>query len=96
MDRSSSPLVFCREGVLRHFAKLTGKHTFLTEHLRWLLLNGQILILDEELNDTNFRLINFYSSNSVSNQLHTFSTLQKLPEKIDDYKKMLFLEVILI
>ena len=54
MDRSSNPEVFCKKGVLRNFAKFTGKHlcqrtwpatlltknTFLTEHLRWLLLNG--------------------------------------------------------
>ena len=52
--RTSHPEVFCKKSVLRNFAKFTGKHlcqrtwpatlltknTFLTEHLRWLLLNG--------------------------------------------------------
>ena len=50
--RSSRPEVFCKKGVLRNFAKVTGKHlsqriflnkvagqfSFFTEHLRWLLL----------------------------------------------------------
>ena len=59
--------------------------------------NGRILILDAEVNDTNFLLINFYNSNSESEQLSTFSSLQKLLVKFDDYsKKILFLEVILI
>ena len=49
--------------------------------------NRRILILDAELNDTNFLLINFYSSNTEPEQLSTFSTLQKLLEKIDDYNK---------
>ena len=40
--------------------------------------NGRILILDAELNGTNFLLINFYNSNIESEQLSTFSTLQKL------------------
>ena len=53
MNRSSRPEVFCKKGVLRNFAKFTGKHLrqslffnkvaglrtpFPTEHLRWLLL----------------------------------------------------------
>ena len=59
--------------------------------------NGPILILDAELNGTNFLLINLYNSNTESEQLSTFSALQKLLEKFDDYnKKILFLEVILI
>ena len=59
--------------------------------------NGRILILDAELNGTNFLLINLYNSNTESEQLSTFSALQKLLEKFDDYnKKILFLEVILI
>ena len=60
--------------------------------------NGRILILDAKLNDTNFLLINFYNSNSESEQLSTFSSLQKLIVKFDDFskKKTLFLEVILI
>ena len=59
--------------------------------------NGRMLILDAELNGTNFLLINFYNSNTESEQLSTFSTLQKLLEKFDDYnKKILFLGVILI
>ena len=59
--------------------------------------NGRILILDAELNDTNFLLISFYNSNSESEQLSTFSSLQKLLGKLDDYsKKTLFLGVILI
>ena len=49
--------------------------------------NGRILILDAELNDTNFLLINFYNSNSESEQLSTFSSLQKLLVKFDDYSK---------
>ena len=49
--------------------------------------NGRILILDAELNDTNFLLINFYNSNTESEKLSTFSTLQKLLEKSDDYNK---------
>ena len=58
--------------------------------------NGGMLILDAKLNGTNFLLINFYNSNTESEQLSTFSTLQKLLEKFDDYnKKILFLEVIL-
>ena len=58
--------------------------------------NGRILILDAELNGTNFLLISFYNFNTESDQLSTFSTLQKLLEKFDDYnKKILFLEVIL-
>ena len=51
--RSSRPEVFCKKGVLKDFAKFTGKHlcqrlffcefceisknNFFTEHLRWLL-----------------------------------------------------------
>ena len=60
--------------------------------------NGRILILDAELNDTNFLLINFYNSNSESEELSTFYSLRKLLVKFDDYskKKTLFLEVILI
>ena len=49
--------------------------------------NGRILILDAELNGTNFLLINFYNSNTESEQLYTFSTLQKLLEKVDDYSQ---------
>ena len=49
--------------------------------------NGRILILDAELNDTNFSLISFYNSNSESEQLSTFSSLQKLLGKLDDYSK---------
>ena len=49
--------------------------------------NGQILILDAKLNSTNFLLINFYNSNIESEQLSTFSTLQKLLEEFDDYNK---------
>ena len=49
--------------------------------------NGRILILDAELNGTNFLLINFYNSNTESKQLSTFSTLQKLLEKVGDYNK---------
>ena len=45
-DRSSRPEVFCKNTVLRNFAKFKGKHlcqsiffnNFFTEHLRWLLL----------------------------------------------------------
>ena len=53
-NRSSGPEVFCKKGILRSFAKFTGKHPardsflimlqaspctpFFTEHLRWLLL----------------------------------------------------------
>ena len=50
-------------------------------------INGRILIFDAELNDTNFLLINFYNSKTESEQLFTFSTLQKLLEKFDDYNK---------
>ena len=50
-------------------------------------INGRILIFDAELNDTNFLLINFYNSKTESEQLSTFSTLQKLLEKFDDYNK---------
>ena len=49
--------------------------------------NGWMLILDAELNGTNFLLINFYNSNTESEQLPTFFTLQKLLEKSDDYNK---------
>ena len=49
--------------------------------------NGRILILDAELNSTNFFLINFYNSNTESAQLSTFSTLQNLLEKFHDYNK---------
>ena len=59
--------------------------------------NGRILILDAELNDTDFLLISFYYSDSESEQLPTFYTLQKLLEKVDDCnEKILFLEVILM
>ena len=59
--------------------------------------NGQIPILHAELNNTNVLVINFYNSNTESEELSTFSTLQKLLEKVDDYiKKILFLEVILV
>ena len=37
------------------------------------------------MNGTNFFLINFYNSNTESEQLSTFSTLQKLLETLDDY-----------
>ena len=49
--------------------------------------NGRILILDAKLNDTNFLLINFYDSNSEPEQLSTFSSLQKLLVKFDDFSK---------
>ena len=49
--------------------------------------NGQMLILDVELNGTNFLLINFYNSNTQCEQFSTFSTLQKLLEKFDDCNK---------
>ena len=49
--------------------------------------NGRILIVDAELNGKNFLLINFYNSNTESEQLSTFSTLQKLLENFDDYNK---------
>ena len=59
--------------------------------------DGQILILLAKLNGANFLLINFCNSHTDSEQLSTFSTLQKLFEKFDDYNnKTLFLEVILI
>ena len=47
--------------------------------------NERILILDAALNGTNFFLINFYNSNTESEQLSTFSTLQNLLETFDDY-----------
>ena len=40
------------------------------------------LILDAELNDTNVLLIDFYNSDSESKQLCSFSTLQKLLERV--------------
>ena len=49
--------------------------------------NGRILILDADLNDTNFLLINFYKSNLEFEQLSTFFSLQKLLGKFDDYSK---------
>ena len=49
--------------------------------------NGRILILDAELNYTNFLLVNFCSSNSEFEQLSTFSSLQKLLVKSDDCSK---------
>ena len=49
--------------------------------------NGRIVILYLELNGKNFLLINFYNSNTESEQLSTFSTLQKLLEKFDNYNK---------
>ena len=49
--------------------------------------NGRILILNVELNGTNLLLINLYNVNTESEQLSTFSTLQKLLEKFDDYNK---------
>ena len=59
--------------------------------------NGQILILDAELNSTKFLKTNFYNSSTEFEQLFTFSNLQKLLKKVDNYnKKILFLEVILI
>ena len=56
-SRSSRPEVFCKKGVLRNFAKFTGKYLcqslffnivaglrpFFTEHLWWLLLWKQYL-----------------------------------------------------
>ena len=49
--------------------------------------NRRILILNAKLNNTNILLINFYNSNTESEPLSTFSTLQKLLEKFDDYSK---------
>ena len=49
--------------------------------------NGRILFLDAKLNGTNFLLINFHNSNTEFGQLSTSSTLQKLLEKFNDYKK---------
>ena len=46
-----------------------------------------MLILDAELSGRNVLLINFYNSNTESEQLSTFSTLQKLLQKFDDYNK---------
>ena len=58
---------------------------------------GQILILDPRLNHTNFLLINFYNSNSESEQLSTFSSPQKLLVKFDYFTKTnVVFEVILI
>ena len=50
--------------------------------------NRRILILDAELNGANVLLIKFYNSNTESEQLSTFSTLQKLLEKFNDYNKI--------
>ena len=47
----------------------------------------QIPILHAVLNDTNLLLINFYNSNSEPYQICTFSTLQKLLEKVNDFNK---------
>ena len=44
--------------------------------------HGRILILDTELNGTKFSLINFYNCNTESEQLPTFSTQQKLLQKV--------------
>ena len=52
--------------------------------------NGRILIFDAELNGTNFLLISFYNSNTESEQLSTFSTLQKLLENLIITKKIVF------
>ena len=49
--------------------------------------NGRILILNAKLNGINFLLIDFYNSNTESEQFSTFSTLQKLLEKFDDCNK---------
>ena len=66
--------VFCRKGVLRNFAKFTGKylcqclffyktaglrHLFLTEHLRWLL---QELILVKYSHKRSSRLQMFFET----------------------------------
>ena len=45
----------------------------------------QIPILDAVLNDTIFFSVNFYNSNSESDQLCPVSTLHKLLEKIHDF-----------
>ena len=47
--------------------------------------NGQIQIINVELNGTNFVLINFYNSNSKSEQLSTFSTLLEKVYNINIY-----------
>ena len=52
--------------------------------------NGRILIFDAELNGTNFLLISFYNSNTESEQLSTFSTLQNLLENLIITKKIVF------
>ena len=52
--------------------------------------NGRILILDAELNGTNVLQISFYNSNTESEQLSTFSTLQKLLENLIITKKIVF------
>ena len=44
--------------------------------------NKRILILDAELNGTNFLLTNLYNSNTEYEQLSAFSTLQKTTSKI--------------
>ena len=44
--------------------------------------NRRVLILDAELNDTNFLLINFYNSNTEPEQLSTFSTLRNYLKKL--------------
>ena len=49
--------------------------------------NGRITILNAELNGTNLLLINLYNYNTESEHLSTFSTLQKLLERFDDYDK---------
>ena len=48
---------------------------------------SSILILNAALNSTNFLLISFYNSNTESEELSTFSTLQKLFEKVDNYNQ---------
>ena len=49
--------------------------------------NGRILILDAELNGPKFLKINFYKSSTEFEQLFTFSNLQKLLKKVDNYDK---------
>ena len=51
---------------------------------------SSILILDAALNSTNVLLISFYNSNTESEELSTFSTLQKLFEKVDNYNKKIY------
>ena len=60
--KSSSPEVFCKEGVLRNFAKFTGKHL------------GQSVFFNKVAEHHRTPVINSVGNNTVTQEEYRYST----------------------